>query len=135
MNKYQESLDRIDQYRVNKNLKIDIKDILTLQELINKYQEIQNVYFKKEPMESADLNGEKLQELYNFINKLLDKATPKKPIEIEEKDIVAGKIIIYNCPSCNHGLFVKFIEINRVAKYKSNYCEVCGQALDWSEEE
>ena len=36
MNKYQESLDRIDQYRVNKNLKIDIKDILTLQELVDK---------------------------------------------------------------------------------------------------
>lgn len=57
-----------------------------LQELVNKYQEIQNVYFKNEPMESADLNGEKLQELYNFTNKLLDKATPKKPLEEVKKE-------------------------------------------------
>lgn len=114
MNKYQQSLDRIDQYRVNKNLKIDIKDILTLQELVDKYQEIQNVYFKKEPMESADLNGEKLQELYNFINKLLDKDTPKK---------TKTKMNKYNhidrhCPICDS--FVYSFDI---------YCGKCGQRI------
>lgn len=36
MNKYQEALNRIDTYRVNKSLKLDIKDILTLQELVDK---------------------------------------------------------------------------------------------------
>ena len=36
INKYQGALNRIDAYRVNKSLKLNIKDILTLQELVDK---------------------------------------------------------------------------------------------------
>lgn len=36
MNKYQKAIDRIDACRVYKNLKLDIKDILILKELVDK---------------------------------------------------------------------------------------------------
>ena len=36
MNKYQKAIDRIDACRFYKNLKLDIKDILTLKELVDK---------------------------------------------------------------------------------------------------
>lgn len=58
-----------------------IKNLHILQEAINKankYDELQKVYFKNEPMESADLNGVKLQELYDFNSKLQEKEKPKK---------------------------------------------------------
>jgi predicted SprT family Zn-dependent metalloprotease len=87
----------------------------------------------------SELDGTRMLDEYlkhcDILQKLVDKATPKKTKEIEENDIVAGKILNFNCPECNHNLFVVFKDLNRVAKYKSNYCERCGQALDWSEED
>lgn len=45
INKYQEALNRIDAHRVNKSLKLDIKDILTLQELVDKETQIKPIPF------------------------------------------------------------------------------------------
>lgn len=58
MNKYQEALNRIDTYRVNKSLKLDIKDILTLQELVDKATP------KKVRIETIFENNKELYELY-----------------------------------------------------------------------
>ena len=114
MNKYQEALARLKEIekeytfsKIGTRFHVNCDE---LQELVDKYQEIQNVYFKKEPMESADLNGEKLQELYNFINKLLDKATPKK---------IKG---LSRCPLCDNGLYIN-----------QNFCDKCGTEIDWSD--
>lgn len=79
MNKYQEALDDImcDSYNCIENNYEDSfrqcykKQFATLQELINNYNAIQDVYFKNEPPESADLNARKLQELYDFDKKLI----------------------------------------------------------------
>lgn len=88
MNKIQEALDYI-----NKSIctllalrgvqdKQVIKSLHILQEAVdkaNKYDELQKVYFKNEPMESADLNPIKLQELYDLNSKLIEKETPMTP--------------------------------------------------------
>ena len=68
-----------------------------LQELVDKYNAIQEVYFKNEPMESSDLNARKLQELYNFDSELI-KTNEKL------KDIIA--------------LFVKKFDLSLNKKWK-----------------
>ena len=90
MNKYQEALDNVDKCRVNKTLNINIKDILILQELV-------------------------------------DKATPKKP---EYLNYGGYKIGNYHCPNCNSIIVID----NRNYKLPK-YCDECGQAFDWSDED
>lgn len=92
-----------------------------------RYDELQKVYFKNEPMESADLNGVKLQELYDFCSKLIDKAnkydekeTAKKPTFLNYGGYKIGN---WHCPVCD-----KIIHRNE------DYCITCGQHLDWSDE-
>lgn len=78
---------------------------------------------------------EPIQEAIDKANKYDEKETPKKVKVFKENDKVVGKIESYRCPTCSyHELFIKFTDINMVGKYKSNYCEVCGQKLDWSDE-
>ena len=63
---------------------------------------------------------------------LVEKATPKKP-KIEKHpysiDYESSLVDKYFCPNCNQFL-------REVAGYhlNKNYCDKCGQALDWSEE-
>lgn len=75
MNKYQDALNKL-KYRgerFGQDLYDTAKDeIDTLQELVDKYNTIQTVFFKNEPMESTDLNARKLQELYNFDSELIE---------------------------------------------------------------
>ncbi len=97
-----------------------------MDEYQNALNKVRKVYVASEHYDEEDIN---------LIQELVDKETPKKAKEIEENDIVAGKILIFNCPKCNHNLFAKFIDLNRVAKYKSNYCECCGQAIKWGDED
>ena len=54
------------------------------------------------------------------INEALDKQTPMKPIKVTEKDGWGWNII---CPRC------KEVEFGCNAP---NYCDDCGQAIDWS---
>lgn len=53
----------------------------------------------------------------------LEKQIPKKP------NIVINKIKYYNCGSC--GSNVRFEDEYRYL----HYCGICGQAIDWSEED
>lgn len=139
MNKYQEALNKI-KIMGDKDLfnEFHIKWADTLQELVDKYNAIQDVYFKNVPMESADLNARKLQELYNLVNevieenqKLKDKATPMKPIIRG----LSGAIhtYVHTCPVCGKELIVTNNE-TVIYKTKTNYCDECGQKLDWSGE-
>ena len=61
----------------------------------------------------------------DVLQELVDKATPKKPLKLEE-----GK---YTCPSCSMAFTLKTSIKNMFVN--NRYCDVCGQALDWSEDE
>ena len=88
-------------------------------------QEITNSYFRKHKtldgisFEEFDKNLTKIQEL-------VDKATPKKVKRIDE--VFNGRVDFHQefCGNCGAELF-EFEELK--------YCQDCGQALDWSEDE
>ena len=67
---------------------------------------------------------EVVNEACNIGIKAIEKQIPKKPIQ-KYKHI---KEYMY-CPVCDEYI------ANRYAEYKPPFCEHCGQALDWSEEE
>ncbi len=60
--------------------------------------------------------------------KLVDKATPRKP-EYEADGYWNGELVYdtWCCPNCKTRYEVDYDEFE--------YCPSCGQALDWSEEE
>ena len=64
-------------------------------------------------------NFERTKEIepYTMAIKVLEKQIPKKPKTNDN-------YIIYICPCCNN-----------LIKLCKNYCEYCGQKLDWSDEE
>lgn len=64
-------------------------------------------------------------EAISTIQKLLDKATPKK-LNMENMHYIC-------CPNC-HSDEVEFYDHDHNV-VKLNYCNRCGQALDWSENE
>lgn len=61
---------------------------------------------------------------YGTLKELVDKATPKKPIINHICNEIEGDIDYGVCPICERPL-----------GYAFNYCEDCGQALDWSDED
>lgn len=68
----------------------------------------------------SSFNDSLLKEDVNLIQELVDRATPKKPkrkLIVNELDEVTG---IYICSSCKWTC-------------RLDYCEHCGQAIDWSE--
>lgn len=102
---------------------------------MNKYQEALN---KIKNMGDKDLFNEfhiewvdTLQELLNKTTPLLDKATPMKPIIRG----LSGAIhtYVHTCPVCGKELIVTNNE-TVIYKTKTNYCDECGQKLDWSGE-
>lgn len=54
---------------------------------------------------------------WNLLKELVEKATPKKPIQK-----AAGRKV---CPNCERSI---------VREISPRYCSICGQRLDWSEE-
>ena len=54
---------------------------------------------------------------WNLLKALVEKATPKKPIHK-----AAGRTV---CPNCERSI---------VREISPQYCSICGQRLDWSEE-
>lgn len=59
----------------------------------------------------------------NELIEALEKQIPKKPIE-------QGEGISFNCPVC--GNYVGYVAA--MARETQNYCNECGQALEWSEQ-
>lgn len=72
------------------------------------------------------ISKEMLIECREVIHKALEKQIPKKPIE---KEVIGASMTGYKyrgqCPKCS----------STVSQYTGNYCNHCGQALDWSESE
>lgn len=82
---------------------------------MNKYQEALRKLRKIEQTENTwDINCDVLQEI-------VDKATPKKPKNWKAERRLNGAVE-FNCPVCNR-LYTECV----------NFCESCGQALDWRE--
>lgn len=69
-----------------------------------------------------------------ILQELIDKETPKKPIEkiisydYDEQGTFKNKII--QCPNCEFELYNEYECID----YTFNYCPNCGQKIDWSDE-
>jgi len=78
----------------------------------------------------------KYAEADELIVEALEKQTPRKP----HKSIDRSWGVMKNanvCPCCDYYLgSYAFIELGDVAgKNMVTYCETCGQAIDWSDEE
>lgn len=63
-----------------------------------------------------------------YLQELVDKATPKKPINQSTPVVRQGY-----CPNCK-GELRKLGSRNEVVLEGQLYCCSCGQAIDWSEE-
>lgn len=64
------------------------------------------------------------EEQYKEYLDLQDKATPKKPYCIEEyNDIFEINMHLYKCQNCDSYI-----------GFGDDYCQDCGQKLDWSDE-
>lgn len=62
------------------------------------------------------------------IEELVERATPKKPIEMVIEEKYSEIYVVYQCPNCKKELFsATLISDNR-------FCRNCGQATDWSKE-
>lgn len=73
---------------------------------------------KDEINEADDINVKKVKHCFDTLEKLVDKATPKKPIKHFNS--------FYRCENCG--------ELFQNHHYQNN-CPNCGQALDWSDKD
>ena len=77
----------------------------------------------------------KSQEAIDFIVSALDKQMPKKPSFVDTRFRNHGRHVsdgcslarCYKCPNCNSHIFHVFDS--------EQYCQYCGQALDWGTDE
>ena len=69
--------------------------------------------------------ADEIIEALTELERLQDKATPKKVIEIDPPPI---RYYAYYCPNCES--FLRYSDNSK----KPNFCHHCGQALDWSDE-
>lgn len=89
---------------------------------MNKYQEalldIQYIYAQSQKYKKLQKYNAKRQ--LETLQELVDKATPKKPVNWKAERRLNGAVE-FNCPVCN-----------RLYTERVNFCSSCGQAIDWS---
>ena len=90
----------------------------------NKYEEALNYFLDREEGENVTITCDWL-DYAEELKELVDKATPKKPTKLEK-----GK---YSCDSC--AMTFKLTTLVKDMFVNNQYCDVCGQKLDWSDEE
>ena len=106
---------------------------------MNKYQEALNKIVKSSCPNCIDNNGCSSCDIQKNCNcqakswvdtlqELVNKETPKNPI------IQGCQVTIHYCPNCKKELIVTNDGIV-IYKTKTNYCDECGQKLDWSDED
>ena len=64
---------------------------------------------------------------FEILQELVEKATPKKPLDVQEPVLKWGL-----CPNCKGELDMFHGRPNRVL-LNEKYCRDCGQAIDWSD--
>jgi hypothetical protein len=86
---------------------------------MNKYQEaLSNIrYYYAQSQKYKKLQKYNAKRQLETLQELVDKDTPKKPIQK-----AAGRTV---CPNC---------ERSTAREVSPRYCSICGQRLDWSEE-
>lgn len=102
---------------------------------MNKYQKHKEVIIKNYPPSNYTM----LREALDVSIELLDKATPKKPLNIYCGLSTQEGI----CPNCNKKLFEPLMELayskdddlEYFTEVKLSNCNRCGQAIDWSNDE
>lgn len=78
------------------------------------------------------ISKEALIECREVIHKALEKQIPKKPI-IDNRNFHYVDYKDYLCPCCQKRIISK-IDGDFIAGGKVNYCDNCGQTLDWSDD-
>ena len=76
-------------------------------------------YGEEIPYELLNESNQKLYDAHVLAIESMEKQIPKKPIETEHFNCLN-----YECPICEGGLY-----------YEQEYCDECGQALKWGEED
>ena len=94
---------------------------------MNKYQEAKaNIINTLIRIVGYPTFASQVEKDFDVLDELVEKATPKKPIQLENKNRS-------RCPNCKNQL-----PFRKNALKKQNpriYCDRCGQALDWSKED
>lgn len=97
---------------------------------MNKYQEALDELYKLYEFEDCcqmpynECIGIEYKEEFDTLQELVSKATPKKPIQLHDKDR-------HKCPSCGSQLPFR----KNALKKKIICCDKCTQMIDWSQEE
>lgn len=101
---------------------------------MNSYQDaltklVKHIDFPKSPQRAFDSKKDEPRKYYILLQHLVDKEKSKKVLNFKCNsyfDELENPIytIRANCPCCNNLL-----------NKKQSYCDDCGQALDWSEED
>ena len=98
---------------------------------MNKYQEALNELKSWSTTSSIPIGADKhfVYEQVHIIQELIDRATPKKV------KVVPGDRLRFDglCPNCNRPLFDGSDMFFKEKRYQ--FCDYCGQALDWSKDE
>ena len=97
---------------------------------MNKYQEAYNIidgYVLFHGIVEEDERYKELIKALGMLNELVDKATPEKP---QKETFITGKSA-YLCSTCQYAL----LGVKEYVSPMLRYCECCGQALRWEEEE
>ena len=78
--------------------------------------------------EHIDYPDEEVREALDIAKKAIEKQISKKPNIEHYKDYDT-----YSCPKCNRRFICKD-EIGFFAGERSEFCDKCGKAIDWSDE-
>lgn len=99
---------------------------------MNKYQEAFSNMCKDLLDFESDNVPRTTDQDYDLIKELVDREIPKKPIVVEHRfKTMMGRglenaVTQKSCPECG---------LNLTSLGKITYCQICGQKLDWSDEE
>lgn len=98
---------------------------MTPQEAIKRIENHIEIHSRKEPHAFFITKALKLAV------KALEKQIPKKPI-VDSANLV--DLQDFHCPKCNQKIIAR-IDGEWIAGKQQNYCDKCGQAIDWSDTE
>ena len=92
---------------------------------MNKYKEALNsirftMHYRVKPMKLGRCEDQNL----HILEELVEKATPKKPTEADASE--ENSYCAWLCPTCGR---------THINNYPLNYCNDCGQKIDWSDYE
>ena len=97
---------------------------------------IKEVRFNMSTIGLSDKATKRVVEARNMAIQALEKQIPKKPNKTIDSSWGTQKEA-HTCPVCDYYLTeVHFIASQKIESNKKiTYCETCGQAIDWSDEE